>query len=119
MSRFVHFFVWICALFCLDLCTLCEAAEERSLPISLRVTGGSSHPDTAARSSDGGDGGDVGHLHSVVCRQDLKSRLGQGGRCQLLLLLQSTKVKLFQTIPKQEYEYNVVLLSQAGHLSRS
>ena len=55
----------------------------------------------------------------VVCRQDLKSRLGQGGRCQLLLLLQSTKVKLLQTIPKQEYEYNVVLLSQAGHLSRS
>ena len=34
---------------------MCEAAEERSLPISLRVTGGSSHPDTAARSSDGGD----------------------------------------------------------------
>ena len=34
---------------------MCEAAEERSLPISLRVTGGSSHPDTAARSSDGED----------------------------------------------------------------
>ena len=34
---------------------MCEAAEERSLPISLRVTGGSSHPDTAARSSDGGE----------------------------------------------------------------
>ena len=55
MSRFVHFFVWSFPLFCLDLCTLCEAAEERSLPISLRVTGGSSHPDTAARSSDDGD----------------------------------------------------------------
>ena len=34
---------------------MCEAAEERSLPISLRVTGGSSHPDTAARISDGGE----------------------------------------------------------------
>ena len=58
MSRFVHFlsgllhfFVQICALFC-------GAAEERSLPISLRVTGGSSHPDTAAWSSDGGEDDD-------------------------------------------------------------